>query len=184
MPISGTEVRVGVNGTVYVAASGTTPPANITAPWTGFTDVGYIGDDGVKVARSMTTEQIKAWQSISTIRYLITDVGEVLSFTMMQFNKTTLPFYMGGGTVVAQGGGSYKLSVSSAPTIDERVLGVEWTDGGITSRLIVPRGMVTETQEMTVGRSDAIRLGVSFAAMTPATGSELSYVLTNDSAFA
>lgn len=184
MPLSGTEVRVGVNGDVYVAAGGTTPPANITAAWTGFTSVGYLSEDGVKVARSMSTEQIKAWQSISTIRYLITDVGEVASFVMLQFNKTTLPFYMGGGTVVAQGGGSYKLSVSSAPTIDERVLGIEWVDGGIKSRLIIPRGMVTETEEMTVGRSDAVRLGVSFAAMTPATGTELSYILTDDPAFA
>jgi len=184
MPLSGTEVRVGVTGTVYVAPGGTTPPANISAAWTGFTDLGYTSEEGVTAARSMTTEQVKAWQSIAPVRYLITEVGEVFSFTLLQFNRATLPLYMGGGTVIAQGGGSYKLSISSAPTIDERTLGIEWVDGSITSRLIIPRGMVTETGELAVGRTDSVKLQMSFAAMTPAAGTELSYFLTNDPAFA
>ena len=182
MPIAASEVRIGASGTLYVAPSGTTPPANIAAAWTSFVDLGYLSEDGATVARSMTTEQVKAWQSISTIRYLVTDVGIVVSFTLIQFNKSTLPFYMGGGTIVNQGGGSFKLSISSSPTIDERVLGLEWVDGAITNRLIIPRGMVTETGEMPVGRSGPTQLQVSFAAMTPASGSEMSYILTNDSA--
>lgn len=182
--IAASEVRIGANGSIYIAPSGTTPPANITAAWTGFTNIGYASEDGLTISREMGTEQIKAWQSISTIRYIVTETDFTAGFTLLQFNKDTLPLYLGGGTVTAQGGGSYKYSISSSPTIDERVLGLEWTDGSITNRLIIPRGMVTESGEMSVGRSEAIGLELTFAAMTPATGTELAYILSNDTAFA
>jgi hypothetical protein len=178
------EIRIGANGTIRVAPSGTAGPANITAAWTGFTDIGFADEEGVKLTRNMETNQIKAWQSISTLRYVITGVDLQVAFNLLQWDKDTLPFYMGGGTVIAQGGGSFKYVISSAPTIDERVLGVEWTDGALTYRLVVGRGMVTETSETNVQRSDAIKLPLTFSAMTPATGVELAYILTNDTAFA
>jgi len=182
--IAASEVRVGANGTLYIAPGGTAGPANITAPWSGFTNLGYLDEEGAKLARTLTTEQVKAWQTISTIRYIPTEVAFVISFNLLQFNKDTLPFYLGGGAIVTQGGGSFKYSVSSAPTIDERVLGLEWLDGAITSRVIIGRGMVTESGETAIGRSAPIKLPLSFAAMAPSSGTELSYFLTNDTAFA
>lgn len=184
MPIAGSEVRVGANGTIQLAPSGTAGPANITAPWTGFTDIGYATEEGVTLSRSLTTEQVRAWQSISTVRYLVTEVEFTLSFNLLQWNKTTLPFWLGGGTVVNQGGGSFKYSVSSSPTIDERVLGIEWVDGAVTYRAVIGRGMVTESGESSVTRSEGIALPITFAAMSPAAGTELAYLLSNDTALA
>lgn len=182
MPIAGSEVRVGANGSLYVAPSGTAGPATISAPWTGFTDLGYLTEEGATIGRSLTTEQVRAWQSISTVRYLVTEVAFTIGFSLLQFNETTLPFWLGGGTVVNQGGGSYKYSISSSPTIDERVLGLEWTDGAITYRAIIGRGMVTESGESSVTRSEGIALPITFAAMAPSSGTELAYILTNDTA--
>jgi len=165
-----------------VAPGGTAVPANIGAAWTGFTDIGYASEDGATLSRSLTTEQIKAWQSIAPIRYLITEVAFTISFNLLQWNKTTLPFWLGGGSVVNQGGGSFKYTVSSSPTIDERALGIEWTDGALTYRATISRGMVTESGESQVNRSNPIGLPITFAAMTPASGSELAALLTNDTA--
>lgn len=180
MPLAAGEVRVGASGTIYVAPSGTAGPANMAAAWTGFTDVGYATEEGATIGRSLTTEQIKAWQSIAPIRYLITEVAFTISFGLLQWNETTLPFWLGGGAVVAQGGGSFKYSISSSPTIDERVLGIEWVDGAKTYRAIIGRGMVTESGETNVNRSNPSALPITFAAMTPASGTELAYLLTND----
>ena len=182
--IAASEIRVGANGTIYVAASGTAGPANIGAAWTGFTNIGYADEEGAKLTRAMETNEIKAWQSVSTLRYVITGVNLSVAFSLLQWDKDTLPFYMGGGTVVAQGGGSFKYVVSSSPTIDERAFGLEWTDGALIYRLVIGRGMVTETSETNVQRSDAVKLPLTFSAMTPASGSELAYILTNDTAFA
>ncbi len=184
MPIAGSEVRVGASGNIYIAPSGTAGPANMAAAWTGFTDLGYCTEDGVTIGRALTTEQVKAWQSIAPIRYLVTEVAFTVGLSLLQFNETTLPLWLGGGTVVNQGGGSFKYSISSAPTIDERVLGVQWIDGSINYRLVIGRCMVTESGESTVARSAPSALPLTFGAMSPASGSELSYVLTDDPAMA
>ena len=178
------EIRVGANGTIYVAPSGTAGPANITAPWTGFVNMGYATDAGARIARSMDTEMVKAWQSISVLRYLITGVGLTCAFSLIQSDKDIITLYFGGGTVTAQGGGSYLYNITSSPTIDERVFGLEWVDGSNTYRFVMGRCMVTETGETTIGRSAAIEWPFTLAAMTPNTGTVLGYILTNDVAFA
>lgn len=178
------EIRVGANGTIYIAPSGTAGPANITAPWTGFTNIGFATEDGAKLSRSMDTNMVKGWQSISVLRYLITGVGLTAAFTLLQSDKDIIQLYFGGGTVTAQGGGSFLYNISSAPTVDERVFGLEWVDGSFTYRFVMGRCMVTETGETTVGRDDAIQWPFTLSAMTPNSGTVLGYILTNDTAFA
>jgi hypothetical protein len=182
---SATAIRVGANGTVYVAPSGTSLPTDITSAWTGFTDVGYCDEGGAVLSRSMDTEVIRAWQSVSVLRYLITGVSLTAAFTLLQWDKDTIPFYFGGGSITTQAASKYKYDISSAPTIDERAFGIEWTDGAtITYRFLIGRGMVQETGESNVQRSDGIKLPMTFGAMTPASGTVLGTILTNDPAFA
>lgn len=180
--LAASEIRIGASGTIYIAPSGTAGPSTVTAAWTGFTQLGYATEDGVKLTRSMDTEQVKGWQSISPLRYLITGVSLQAAFSVEQFNKDTLTLWLGGGTITNQGGGSFLYNISSTPTVDERVFGVEWVDGSIVNRFIMGRCMVTEGGEATVGRSAAIELPLTISAMTPASGTVLGYIVTNDSA--
>lgn len=181
--IAAQEIRVGANGSVLVAPAGTTPPANITAPWTGFVNMGYTDEEGGKIARSMDTEMVKGWQSVSVLRYLITGVGLTCKYTLLQSNKDIIPLYFGGGVVVAQGGGSFRYDISSAPTIDERVFGLEWTDNALIYRFVMGRSMVTETGESPVGRSAPVAWPMTMGAMTPNAGTVLGFLLTNDTSF-
>jgi hypothetical protein len=182
--LAASEIRVAATGTIYVAPIGTTPPATIGASWdAAWRNLGYATTDGVRIARTLDTEQVNSWQSVSPQRYLITGVSLTAAFDLQQFNKDTLPLYMGGGAIVSQGGGSFKYSILAAPTIDERMFGVEWTDGAsITYRFLILRGMVSETGEMTLGREQEIRLPITFSALTSTP--DLGYLLTNDTAFA
>jgi hypothetical protein len=180
--LTASEIRIGASGTLYIAPSGTAGPANVGAAWTGFTQLGYATEDGVKLTRSMDTEQVKAWQAISPLRYLITGVSLQAAFSMMQMDKDSLPLWLGGGTITTQGGGSFRYDISSVPTVDERVFGVEWLDGSLIYRFVMGRCMVTEGGEATIGRSAAIELPLTISAMTPSSGSVLGYVVTNDSA--
>src|SRR6266496_3539404 len=150
------EIRVGVNGTIYIAPGGTAGPVDITSAWTGFTNIGYATDDGVKLSRSMDTSQIKAWQSISTLRYLITGVTLTTAFTLIQADKDIIPLYFGGGSITTQAAGKYLYNISSSPAVDERVFGVEWTDAALTYRFVMGRCMVTATGDTTIGRDEAI----------------------------
>jgi hypothetical protein len=175
-----TEIRVAQGGTVYIAPSGTAGPANMAAAWTGFTNLGYVSDEGSTINRSMETETVMAWQTISATRYIITGVGLTAAFSALQVNKDTLSAYFGGGSVTNQGSGSFLYNISSAPTVDERVFGLEWTDGSLIYRFVMGRSMCTETGEFTVGRSGAIQLPMTWSAMAPTSGTVLGYLLTND----
>ena len=57
-------------------------------------------------------------------------------------------------------------------------------DGTANHRLIIPRGMVQETGEATLGREQEIRLPITFAAMSPTSGTVLGTWLTHDPGFA
>lgn len=184
MPLASSEIRVATSGAIYAAPGGTVGPADITVAWPApFIHLGYATTDGVTLARTLDTEEVRSWQAIGVQRYLITGVALTAGFSLQQFNKTTLPLYLGGGTWVAQGGGSYRLAISNSPTIDERVLGIEWTDGAtLKYRAVIVRGMVSETGEMTLGRESEVNLPITFAAMS--ADPDLGYLLTNDPAMA
>lgn len=186
--LSASEIRVGSNGALYVAPVGTALPADVNAAYNAaFRHLGYTTTDGARVSRSMDTEQVRSWQSISVQRYLITGVTLTIAFDLQQANKDTLPLYLGGGAIVNQGGSptSYKYSILAAPIIDERSMILEWSDGAsLHYRLVIGRGMVSETGEATIGREQEIQLPITFAAMSPTSGTDLGYLLTDDPAFA
>jgi hypothetical protein len=61
-------------------------------------------------------------------------------------------------------------NIAAAPKVDERALGIEFSDGNVKNRFYIPRGVVTETDETAITRTSAIKLGVTFTAMTPISG--------------
>ena len=184
MPLASQEIRVAVSGAIYVAPSGTAGPADINAAWpAAFIHLGYCTTDGATLQRTLDTEEVRSWQAVGVQRYLITGVGLTVAFSLQQFNKSTLALYLGGGSWVAQGGGSYRFSIANTPTIDERTLGVEWTDGAtLKYRAIVPRAMASETGELTLGRESEIALPITMSGMSAEP--DLAVLLTNDPAMA
>ena len=69
MALNADNVRVGLNGNVYVAPKGTTAPADLTSAWDpAWKDLGYLNDDGVEMEYGTDVEDIMAWQSLSPVR--------------------------------------------------------------------------------------------------------------------
>ncbi|MFI6644294.1 phage tail protein [Streptomyces sp. NPDC050504] len=174
---SASQIRVAGTGKVLIANI-TTPavasPADTKAAWpTGWTELGYTSTDGVKLAKKDKIDQVDGWQSVSALRYIHSDRELTVKFQLLQFNKDTLPFFMGGGTTAAVSGtgveaGTFKYDLTANPAANEKQLGFEFTDQSgtdtVTYRLIIPRGQVTETEEISMTRTGALRLGVTFTA--------------------
>ena len=69
------------SGMFYHAALTPTPPAMPTSPFDtmeGFTEVGFVGEDGPSWTPYGSTEIIRAW-SLATVRNIKTEKGSVRS---------------------------------------------------------------------------------------------------------
>lgn len=181
MPNSASQIVVGGSGTIYVAPVGSTAPTDSsTALAAAWLDLGYISEDGVTCTFGKTTEAIRAWQSLYPVRRIATEATMTLSFSMRQWNKTSLPLALGGGTLTTVTAGKFKYVPASPDTIDQRALIVAWSDGTKTYRLYVPTGMVVDNVEMNITRSNSADLPITFEA-TPSSGDAYT-LFTNDTA--
>jgi hypothetical protein len=165
--LNASEIRVAGTGTVYVAPAHTAAPADFTtaswgAPWV---NLGYTTSDGVKFIKKDKLDPVDTWQSVAPVRYVFADRDFSVKFAMLQINADTLPFFFSSGPATA---GATSFAIAAAPSVDERALGIEFSDGKeIKHRFYIPRGAVTETDETSITRSSAIKLGVTFTALTP-----------------
>lgn len=181
------EIRVAGSGRILVAPLGTAAPADTTAAWgADWKDLGYTTTDGVKVAKKDKIDPIDTWQSVSPARFVYSDRDLTFKFQMLQLNEDTLPFFFGGGAVAQVGtSGVYKYEMAAEPKYDERMLGVEFTDGNeVKYRLVVARGQVTETEEMALVRTAPLKLGVTYTALAVDEKAPLVTFLMKDPAYA
>ncbi|MFJ2646405.1 phage tail protein [Streptomyces sp. NPDC087420] len=197
-PNSSKEIRVAGTGKVLVAAPvGATgapaAPIDTTVAWTGWTELGYTSTDGIKLSKKDKIDQVDGWQSVSALRYIYSDRELTVKFQLLQINKNTLPFFMGGGATALlsspAAAGTFKYDLSANPKADERQLGFEFTDsngtGDVSYRFVIPRGQVTETEEIAMTRTGAMKLGVTFTAYAQDdTALPLATWLMKDTAFA
>ncbi|MFI5557935.1 phage tail tube protein [Amycolatopsis japonica] len=180
------EIRVAGSGRILVAPLGTAAPADTAAAWgADWKDLGYTTTDGVKVAKKDKIDPIDTWQSVSPARFVYSDRDLTFKFQMLQLNEDTIPFFFGGGTVAQVGtSGVYKYEMAAEPKFDERMLGVEFTDGNeVKYRLVVARGQVTETEEMALVRTAPLKLGVTYTALAVDEKAPLVTFLMKDPAY-
>ncbi|MFE7573046.1 phage tail protein [Streptomyces sp. NPDC057539] len=165
---NGKEIRVAGSGKVLFAAAGTAAPADATVAWDAakWTELGYTTTDGIKFNKKDKIDPVDTWQSVSPARFIYSDRDLTVKFQLLQLNKHTLPFFLGGGAVVAGGvAGEFTYDLANTPGPDERAIGVEFVDGAAKYRFVVPRGQVTETEEISLTRTGAVRLGITFTAL-------------------
>lgn len=176
------EIVVASNGSLYVAPVGTTLPTSETATLTGFTDLGYVTEDGVKFALDESTKKVMGWQSFYALRNIVESKELSLEATLLQWNDKTLVFALGGGTVTEPTSGKYKFVPAEAEEIDERSIVLDWLDGDKKYRLVIPRGKVSGSREISFTRTDAAPLPVKIEVLSD--GTLPPFILyTNDPAF-
>ncbi|MET9733785.1 phage tail protein [Streptomyces sp. NPDC006458] len=182
------EIRVAGTGRILVAPVGTAAPTDTTAAWAAaWKDLGYTSTDGIKLAKKDKLDPVDTWQSVSPARFIYSDRDLTAKFQLLQLNEDTLPFFMGGDpiTETSAGSGIYKYNLASNPKNNEKALGIEFTDGSaITYRFIIPRGQVTESEELSLTRTAPIKLGVTFTAMAVDDVTPLATFLMKDPAYA
>lgn len=178
------ETIVAGNGEVYLApvatplpAIGSSPTAALNAAFVG---TGYTSEDGVKFSYQPTVTDFKAWQSAQAIRRIVNTAELQAAFSLQQWNEETLPFAFGGGTITVAGGSwSYAFPASGA-ALQERSLIIDAQDGTRNTRIVIPRGNVTDNVETNFKRDELAVFPITFKALEPLNGGPICYILGDD----
>lgn len=183
MSLDSDEIMVGQNGSISVAAYGTTLPTSINSViHADFLDLGYLTEDGVTFTDGKTINDVNAWQSFYPLRKIISARESMVKFALEQWNIYTVQLAFGGGSVTEPSTGEYKYVPPSPEEVDYRSMVVDWQDGTTNYRLVIPRGLVTESVETSLVRSEQATLPITFSVLG-ADAQDAWYFLTDDPGF-
>ncbi|MER5539688.1 phage tail protein [Streptomyces olivochromogenes] len=171
-----TEIRIAGTGNVWWAPAGNTTKdtAALASPWV---NLGFTSSDGVKFNKKDKNDPVDTWQSMAPARFMLSDRDLTLKFQLLQMNKDTFPFYLGlsSASVVSSGSQTettaQKIDITGAPGgQDQRALAIDFADNNGTKdlryRLVIPYGAVSEVEELSLTRTGAVKLGVTFTALS------------------
>lgn len=154
------EVRVAVDGLVAIGATTLTAPSSASSNLpSGWSDLGFISEDGVTETLSQDTQKLKAWQNGATVRTLVTDGEASFKFVLLQTSAETIALYY-GGTVGADG------SIVSNPAAERprQSFVIDVIDGDSRIRKYIPIGQVTEVGDLVYKGTEAVGYEVTVVA--------------------
>lgn len=166
MALDSGAIRLAQFGHVYVAPVGSAVPADTSTAFdSSWRELGYVSEDGVSFAPSVDINDINAWQSKVPVKRSLTSIDFDITFQLLQTSQlATSLFFFGEQWDVT--GGEANLVVTANPQLDERAFAVEYTDdSGNINRIILPRALVTDREDLTLNRSDAVMWGVTLKAL-------------------
>lgn len=163
MALDASKVSVAGDGIVAVGPLTATAPTGLGALPTGFTDLGYISEDGVTESTDQSVEKIKAWQRNAVVRSVVTEGESTFSFTLIETKKETVELAFG---VTVDGSGSYVKDAGKERP--HRSFIIDVVDGGRQERSYIPDGQVTELGEVARVNGEPVGYEVTITAFNSA----------------
>lgn len=159
MALNSSNVRVAVTGSISVAPLGTTGPTSLTTALAGFSDLGYVSEDGVTESTDRQTDEIKAWQNADVVRNIVTGASKSWQFTMIESKKETLELYYGGATT-ANG----SIIIRPAETGGRKCYVLDIVDSSNLTRFWLPEAEITEVGDVSYKNGEPIGYDVTITA--------------------
>ncbi len=148
----------------------------------GFTDSGYVNEDGLTLGMSKTFESIKDWDK-SVVKRVLTEFDGTVSYKHLAVDEYSLGDMFGAQNVQvtpADGthGEQFKVSVGADDLPSKQVL-IKMKSGDARMRIYLPNATVTETEDVVFQRNTPIQLGVKLGAQPDANGRSI-YIFFDD----
>ena len=188
-----TDVRVGapdqkVTGAIKHAPLGTAIPtlADITKAAVtlnqAFEGDEYVSQDGLTLAPSMSTTEIKDWSG-ATVRKVLESFDGTLSWTMISTNEGALSIAFGTDHVTSAAAtvqhGAQVQAALGAYLPEEQTWVFLMKDGDARIVIAVPDGQITEVGEVTFASNAAVGWQVTLSCY-PDTDGNCIYIMTDD----
>lgn len=145
-----------ITSAVYVGNKGTTPPTDPTAaPGVGFTELGWLSDDGLTEVRDVSSDQKRAWQGGALVRTVRSSDTRRFKFVAWETTKTTLGLMRPGSTPTTTTGIT-TTAVKAFTGSDQRAWIIDQRDGAINVRKVVANGEVVEVGDIKSSNGDVV----------------------------
>lgn len=144
-----------IDSAVYVATKGTTAPTSpSTAPGTGWTELGWLGDNGLVESRNVKADQKRAWQGGALVRTVRSSDSRQFKVVAWETNATTIGLTRPGSTPTTTTGVTH-TPVKAFTGSDIRAWVIDQRDGAINNRKVVATGEVVAQGDI-VGKNGEI----------------------------
>lgn len=162
MATDATKARSWLSGAVFKGLTSATAPTGTSGAPTGFTDLGFLSEDGVDIEIPGTGDStpIKAWQNGTTVRTVRTPSEDNPSwkFTMLETSLATVETYFGVTVTQTATEGSFAYTVSNRGYNSYIIDGI---DGAELQRDYVPKGIVTDVEAHKLANGEVTGYGVT-----------------------
>lgn len=150
-----------ITGGIYVAATTANLPTDATSSLSGFTSLGYVGEDGLEVEQSRDTTAVKSWDG-GTVRNLQTSYEETFKFKLIEsINVDVLKAVYGSSNVTVDSSGN--ISIATTPdALPEKAWVFEMkTLDDAKWRIVVPKGQITSIDAIAYKNDEPIAYSVT-----------------------
>jgi hypothetical protein len=147
-------------GQVWVAPRSATVPAGLEEPGAGWTDLGFLSEDGHSLSEETETSDIKLWQRNQVARTIVTGQTVEVKMALAQWNADTLALRFGGSWTSDSVSGVKTLKVPASRQWDLAML-IDSTDGGRTYRYVHEKASITGFEEISHKAGEPALLGMT-----------------------
>lgn len=166
-------------GAISIGATSLTLPTDaVTALVAGFTNLGYVSEDGMTQEITRESEEIKAWGG-DTILTPQTSFAEKFSFKLVEaLNVDVRKAVYGDSNVTGTLAQGITTTVNSTElTAHAWVVDMNYNEA--LSRIVIPNGKVTEIGEITYVDGEPVGYELTITALPDASGN-CSYEYTKE----
>lgn len=144
MALTADNVIVALTGAAMVADVGATAPTDASTAWGGgWTDLGFISEDGIDYDANRESKEIKAFQNGAVVRKMNTGEAPTWKFTLLETTAAGLGLYFAGATITGAAPGTGSIDYKGA-NANKKAFGLDIVDGDRLIRWVIPLGEVSD----------------------------------------
>lgn len=173
-------------GAILSAVTGTALPTDTaTALNAAFKDSGYIDPDGLKIGTNSNSSDIVDWSG-NVIRSIMSEYGQSLTWNHLELNEQSLKNFLGDANVTVTAATTTAGTKITAKWNADEMPTKSWAfkikDGTRKLLVVVPLGQLSERGEVSLTKTDAIKLPVTLKTYPDASGNHM-YWYSDDGTF-
>ena len=159
-------------GYAYIAPTTATMPTSASAALSeDFLELGFISEDGITNATERESQDIKDMNG-DTVMTVQTSHNETWQATFLESLNVNVLKMVYGDDNVTVATGSTKITVNGAELEEKAFVFELIKHGGKATRVVIPRGKLTEIGDIVYRAADPIGYNVTIAALPDASGAK------------